>query len=80
MERRKHENIEWTMKDGKTIKLSEMTDSHIRNCIAMLRRRIEQIDDRERYERFQYNPFDPDTEAYWACESELNGFDDPEEF
>lgn len=28
----------WTMRDGTTIHVTKMTDSHIRNCIAMLER------------------------------------------
>lgn len=30
----------WTTKDGTKMLLSEMTESHIRNCIAMLRREL----------------------------------------
>jgi hypothetical protein len=29
--------ITWTTRDGRTLKLSEMTDDHLRNTIAMLR-------------------------------------------
>ncbi len=31
-------NNTWTTKDGVTLKVSEMETSHIKNCIAMLKR------------------------------------------
>jgi len=37
-------NIEWRMKDGQHIELSEMETRHIRNCISMLERIIHNCD------------------------------------
>lgn len=31
----------WKTKDGQVLRLSEMSESHIRNCIAMLERTLE---------------------------------------
>jgi hypothetical protein len=33
---------EWTMRDGKVVKLKEMTTLHIQNCVKMLTNNIEQ--------------------------------------
>ena len=30
-------DMEWTMKDGTNIKIRDMEDSHVRNCIRMMK-------------------------------------------
>jgi len=34
----------WTMRDGRTIRVDDMTHDHLRNTIAMLRRRLAEMD------------------------------------
>ena len=35
-------NDEWTTRDGRTLKITEMTSDHIRNCMKMLERDAEE--------------------------------------
>lgn len=38
-------NDEWTTKDGQTLKVKDMTTSHIMNCMKMLKKGDQVIDD-----------------------------------
>lgn len=36
------ERTEWVMRDGRTVKLNEMTTLHIQNCVKMLKNNVKQ--------------------------------------
>lgn len=61
------EELTWTTKDGQELLISEMGESHIRNCINQLHRRLEN--------RPSYMPYmgDSDLAESWAeSEEEYN--------
>jgi hypothetical protein len=39
--------MKWKTKDGQWLKVKDMTDAHIQNCIGMLQRRLRHIDHEE---------------------------------
>lgn len=39
----KRNERKWTMRDGKNILIKDMETSHIKNCVAMLKRNIDKI-------------------------------------
>ena len=55
---------DWVTADGQKLRYSEMTTSHIRNCIKMLQRKLD-----ERPLDYGADPSDSDG-VYWALLSE----------
>lgn len=39
--------VYWTTKDGRKLDIDEMDEQHVRNCLKMLVRRLESMDEEE---------------------------------
>ena len=56
----------WTTRDGRTIPIRDMTDRHLRNTLAFLRRNVEQYRNAEALRAWAYSEYAPDGAAYAA--------------
>ena len=53
----------WTTRDGRTISIRDMTDSHLRNTLAFLRRNVEQYRNSFALRAMAYAEYAPDEAA-----------------
>lgn len=59
----------WTTRDGRIIPIRDMTDSHLRNTLAFLRRNVEHYRNAEAMRAWAYAEYAPDGAADAAEQS-----------
>lgn len=62
----------WTQADGSVIKIRDMTDSHLKNCINMLERNAQSIYDNYLHQAFNVLNFVQGDMAQYYIETEMD--------
>lgn len=63
-------NALWTLRDGSQIAIKDMTDTHLANAIAMVRRNADEIKAREAYQADTYSDMAHGEQASFELERE----------
>jgi len=71
-------DIKWTTKEGKKIPISEMTNSHLQNCIKLLTRRMEEIQKANR-STWGFAACLQGEQAGYAMDAEIRNLEEQEE-